>query len=187
MNRGIVCSFFLLLLTRMYNSVILRSVMVEIAPFSTFNTTVGFSLELMQEITKISNFTFETYIVKDGKFGEKINGTWNGVIGELISNRADVSFAPLTYTAERAKDVQFTSPYLNIGLKLMSLKEKQIARLDSFLSPFDSSVWFSVVAVIFLVGVLLWIFDLISPYGLSKINNPELNLANAFLNSGIGL
>eukprot|EP01080_Neovahlkampfia_damariscottae_P005671 gene5671-9492_t len=141
----------------------------------------------MQEISKIANFTFESYTVADGKFGEKINGTWNGVMGELVSKRADVTFAPLTYTAERATDVSFSSPYLNIGLRLMSLKEKQKVNLTSFLSPFEWTVWLSVVGVIVLVGILLWIYDLLSPYGLSKIDNPELNLANAFLNSGIGM
>eukprot|EP01080_Neovahlkampfia_damariscottae_P005672 gene5672-9493_t len=142
----------------------------------------------MSEVEKLlNNITFEPYVVADGKFGDKINGSWSGIIQDLISGKASVSFAPFTETSERAEVVQFSLPYLNVGLRLMELKKKVKPVLESFLLPFSWNVWISVIGVILLVGLLLWIFDTASPYGLSKIDNPELNLPNAFLNSGIGM
>ena len=190
-NRQIFLVFLFSILLHKTESILLKTALIDIIPFTNTSKgffTGGFSVDLMNEVSKITNnITFEPYIVSDGQFGDKINGSWTGIMKDLITGKADITFAPMTYTAERAKSVQFSSPYLNVGLRLMELKKKQQTKLDSFLLPFHWTVWISVIGVIFLVGVLLWIFDLISPYGLSKINNPELNLANAFLNSGIGL
>lgn len=41
---------------------------------------------------------------KDGLFGAtKEDGTWNGIIGELIRGELDISLADLSVTSERAR------------------------------------------------------------------------------------
>ena len=46
----------------------------------------GYCIDLLNELAKNLKFTFEIYTVPDGLYGaETINGTWNGMIGELIS------------------------------------------------------------------------------------------------------
>ena len=41
---------------------------------------------------------------KDGLFGATLeDGTWNGIIGELIKGELDLSLADLSVTSERAK------------------------------------------------------------------------------------
>ena len=45
---------------------------------------IGFCAELAERVAKIVNFTYDICLVKDGKYGEKLdNGTWNGMVGEL--------------------------------------------------------------------------------------------------------
>lgn len=42
------------------------------------------------------NFTYDLYIVPDGKFGAvEQTGNWNGMIGQLISGEADIALGPL--------------------------------------------------------------------------------------------
>jgi ABC-type amino acid transport substrate-binding protein len=191
-TRSATCSLFLFFLFLSCESIVLKTVVINQEPFTRTNISgqlsLGFTIDLTVELTKLlNNITFENYLVEDGNFGSNINGTWNGVIGDLISKKADVAIVPLTYNSERAQVVKFTTPFLNVGLKVLALKVEKSPQLISFLLPFHWTVWISVVGVVVLVAILLWIYDFFSPYGLSKIQNSELNLTNSFLNSGIGM
>ena len=45
----------------------------------------GFCAELAEKIADLCNFNFRIDLVKDGKYGAREdNGTWNGMVGELI-------------------------------------------------------------------------------------------------------
>ena len=45
----------------------------------------GYCIDLFKELAKILKFTYEFYPTPDGYYGAKTeNGTWNGLIGELI-------------------------------------------------------------------------------------------------------
>jgi ABC-type amino acid transport substrate-binding protein len=192
MNTITCCFLVLIFFCLSCESIVLKTVVINQEPFTRTNISgqlsLGFTIDLTVELTKLlNNITFQTYLVEDGNFGSYVNGTWNGVIGDLVSKKADVAIVPLTYTSERANFIKFTSPFLNIGLKVLSLKVEKSPQLISFLLPFQWTVWVSVVGVVVLVAILLWIYDFFSPYGLSKIQNSELNLTNSFLNSGIGM
>ena len=46
---------------------------------------------------KALNFTFDLYLVEDGKFGSvDENGNWNGLIGELVVGRAEMAIGPIS-------------------------------------------------------------------------------------------
>lgn len=46
----------------------------------------GFSIDVLDALGKILGFKYEIYQVADGKYGTPtFNGSWNGMIGELIS------------------------------------------------------------------------------------------------------
>lgn len=52
----------------------------------------GFSIDVLDALAKILGFKYDMYQVGDGKYGTALpNGSWNGMIGELIGK---VSFAP---------------------------------------------------------------------------------------------
>jgi Ligated ion channel L-glutamate- and glycine-binding site len=44
----------------------------------------GYCAELIKKIADIVHFEYLMREVKDGKFGAVENGTWNGMVGELI-------------------------------------------------------------------------------------------------------
>lgn len=46
----------------------------------------GFSIDVLDALAKILGFKYDMYQVGDGKYGSALpNGSWNGMIGELIS------------------------------------------------------------------------------------------------------
>lgn len=86
---------------------------------------MGFCVDLANQIAKIVNFTYEFRLVKDNKFGAKdANGEWSGIIGELIRHEADLAIGGLTITLEREQAVEFSMPFMNLGISIMVYKPK---------------------------------------------------------------
>jgi ionotropic glutamate receptor NMDA 1 len=130
---------------------------------------------------------------KDAKLG------WNGLMGELIKDKADMILAPFTINPERAIHVDFTKPYKYQGITILVKRKSTESSLVSFLQPFKDALWIMVLLAVHVVAVVLYLLDRFSPFGkfkLSKTENTEedaLNLSRALwftwgvlLNSGIG-
>jgi glutamate receptor, ionotropic, invertebrate len=67
---------------------------------------------------------------------------WDGMIKELLDQRADVAIADLTITYNREQVVDFTMPFMNLGISVLYRKAiKQPPNLFSFLSPLSLDVW----------------------------------------------
>ena len=46
----------------------------------------GYCIDLLNELARSLKFTYQIYRTPDGKYGaETENGTWNGMIGELLN------------------------------------------------------------------------------------------------------
>ena len=43
----------------------------------------GFCIDILKKIAKSVKFSYDLYLVTNGKHGKKINGTWNGMVGEV--------------------------------------------------------------------------------------------------------
>ena len=49
-------------------------------------TSEGYCIDLLNELARVLKFTYEIYYSPDGLFGGVYeNGTWNGIIGEVVS------------------------------------------------------------------------------------------------------
>ncbi|KAG2455620.1 NMDZ1 protein, partial [Polypterus senegalus] len=164
----------------------------------------GFCIDLLIKLAKSMNFTYEVHLVADGKFGtqERVNNSnkkeWNGMMGELLSGLADMIVAPLTINNERAQYIEFSKPFKYQGLTILVKKEIPRSTLDSFMQPFQSTLWLLVGLSVHVVAVMLYLLDRFSPFGRFKVNSEEeeedaLTLSSAMwfswgvlLNSGIG-
>ncbi|XP_049322284.1 glutamate receptor ionotropic, NMDA 1a isoform X5 [Astyanax mexicanus] len=164
----------------------------------------GFCVDLLIKLAMTMNFTYEVHLVADGKFGtqERVNNSnkkeWNGMMGELLSGLADMIVAPLTINNERAQYIEFSKPFKYQGLTILVKKEIPRSTLDSFMQPFQSTLWLLVGLSVHVVAVMLYLLDRFSPFGRFKVNSEEeeedaLTLSSAMwfswgvlLNSGIG-
>lgn len=47
----------------------------------------GFCIDILKKIAKYVKFTYDLYLVTNGKHGKKINNVWNGMVGEVRGAR----------------------------------------------------------------------------------------------------
>lgn len=129
----------------------------------------GYAVDLIHELSRIVGFKYEFKEVKDAKYGVKLTEggklVWNGMIGEIISGRADLAIADLTITSSREEAVDFTLPFMNTGISILFKKPtNKVTTLFSFLSPFSLDVWVYVLCAYSGVSIILFIVGHISPY-----------------------
>ncbi|MEQ2259990.1 Glutamate receptor ionotropic, kainate 4, partial [Xenotaenia resolanae] len=80
----------------------------------------GFCVDMLKELADILKFKYRIRLVGDGVYGVPgANGTWTGMVGELISRKADLAVAGLTITAEREKVIDFSKPFMTLGISIM--------------------------------------------------------------------
>ena len=53
------------------------------------------------------------------------NGNWNGIIGELVRHEADLAIGSMTITLVREQAVEFSLPFMNLGISIMVYKPKE--------------------------------------------------------------
>lgn len=44
----------------------------------------GFCIDILKKIARNVKFTYDLYLVTNGKHGKKINNVWNGMVGEVL-------------------------------------------------------------------------------------------------------
>lgn len=86
--------------------------------------------EVFRTLVQAINITPEFHLLRDGSYGSvSPNGTWNGVIGAVVSRKLDLSISDITVTPERAK-VRSGSDF-EAHLGLFSPLHKSVSRLGS--------------------------------------------------------
>ncbi|KAI1287063.1 Glutamate receptor ionotropic, kainate 2 [Halotydeus destructor] len=125
----------------------------------------GYCVDLLEKISNILGFRFELYPVANNAYGTPKNGQWNGMIRELLDRKADLAIADLTITSERQTAVDFTLPFMNLGISILYRKpEEKPPKLFSFLSPFSVEVWLYMATSFLGVSLLLYVISRLSPY-----------------------
>ncbi|GLD63979.1 glutamate receptor ionotropic, delta-1-like protein [Lates japonicus] len=118
----------------------------------------GFSIDVLDALAKILGFKYDIYQVGDGKYGSALpNGSWNGMIGELIGKRADLAISAITITPERESVVDFSKRYLDYSVGILMRKSEEKINIFSLLAPFDLAVWACIAAAIPVVGIMIFL------------------------------
>ncbi|XP_055710638.1 glutamate receptor ionotropic, kainate 2-like isoform X2 [Phlebotomus papatasi] len=125
----------------------------------------GFGIDLIHELSLMLGFNYIFHLQEDGVYGSKgENNEWNGMIKELLEYRADLAITDLTITADREGAVDFTMPFMNLGISILYRKPTKLApSLFSFMSPFSTEVWLYLGFGYLGVSVCLFILGRISP------------------------
>ncbi|XP_057671940.1 glutamate receptor ionotropic, kainate 2 isoform X1 [Diorhabda carinulata] len=127
----------------------------------------GYAVDLIHEISRVLGFNYTIRLVPDGRYGSLNRETkeWDGLIRELLDQKADLAIADLTITYDREQAVDFTMPFMNLGISILYRKPiKQSPNLFSFLSPLSLDVWIYMATAYLGVSVLLFILARFSPY-----------------------
>ncbi|XP_068223506.1 glutamate receptor ionotropic, kainate 2-like [Palaemon carinicauda] len=127
----------------------------------------GFCIDLMHEVSELLGFNYSIKLADDGTHGKfvKTLERWDGMIGELLDQKADLAIGDLTITYEREQVVDFTMPWMNLGISILYRKPtKKPPNLFSFLSPLSLDVWLYMATAYLAVSLLLFVLARFSPY-----------------------
>ncbi|XP_048365338.1 glutamate receptor 2 isoform X4 [Sphaerodactylus townsendi] len=127
----------------------------------------GYCVDLAAEIAKHCGFKYKLTIVGDGKYGARDAETkiWNGMVGELVYGKADIAIAPLTITLVREEVIDFSKPFMSLGISIMIKKpQKSKPGVFSFLDPLAYEIWMCIVFAYIGVSVVLFLVSRFSPY-----------------------
>ncbi|KAK6179440.1 hypothetical protein SNE40_011800 [Patella caerulea] len=155
----------------------------------------GFLVELTNLLADSLNFTFTFVQPKDKKYGGKKNGSWQGLIGLLDRQEADMIVADLTITEDRQEAVDFIFPPFRqdtIGAVF-----KRNSTLESYwfkvFKPLHLYIYCCTFASIVVVGFLLFILDVDQYYlaigilNCSRLSNIMTSLIGFVSVRGVGI
>lgn len=126
----------------------------------------GYSLDVINAIAEQLNFTFEFRLNKDDTNGAYNNKTkkWNGIMSDLIERRAHLAICDLTMTQEREAVVDFSVPYMTLGISILYQRGKE-AQVDmfAFLNPLEMEVWLYIVTAFAILPLIMFMLTRFAP------------------------
>uniref|UniRef100_A0A183FEF2 Glutamate receptor n=1 Tax=Heligmosomoides polygyrus TaxID=6339 RepID=A0A183FEF2_HELPZ len=127
----------------------------------------GFCIDLLAELSRDLGFTYAIHAVADGKYGNDVygNGSWDGMIGEILRGEAEMAVAPLTVNFRRSEVVSFTKPFLSLGISILyKVPDDYQPDLFSFLNPLSWQIWLAILAAIVCVTLGMYTVSRVTPY-----------------------
>lgn len=147
---------------------IILKIILQVLPFSwleldpnTSQYTVagGFESRMWQLASEYLNFTIEWKRRVDRQFGAQLeNGSWSGMIAEIIDNQIDLAVGGLMTTSKRLDVVDFLYPH---GRDKFTFVYPPISHSGSpinlLIRPFHHNVYIAILLCV----ILFWLFSLI--------------------------
>nr|XP_014042573.1 unnamed protein product [Salmo salar] len=127
----------------------------------------GYCVDLAAEIAKHCGIRYQLRIVGDGKYGARDAETkiWNGMVGELVYGKADIAVAPLTITLVREEVIDFSKPFMTLGISILYRKPNGTnPGVFSFLNPLSPDIWMYILLAYLGVSCVLFVIARFSPY-----------------------
>ncbi|XP_055537196.1 glutamate receptor ionotropic, NMDA 3A-like isoform X2 [Wyeomyia smithii] len=121
---------------------------------------LGLEMDEQYKISKSDQTLFKSQ--------EKLNIQWNGIVADLISGSADMSFAPLSVSRERAEVIDFSVPFFHGGVSLLAAPQTNPdVPLLAFLLPFSPELWIAIFTSLNVTAIAVAIYEWLSPFGLN--------------------
>ncbi|KAJ8254495.1 hypothetical protein COCON_G00211070 [Conger conger] len=129
----------------------------------------GFCIDILKKLSRNIKFSYDLYLVTNGKHGKKVRGTWNGMIGEVVYKRADMAIGSLTINEERSEIIDFSVPFVETGISVMVARSNGTVSPSAFLEPYSPAVWVMMfVMCLTVVAITVFVFEYCSPVGYNR-------------------
>ncbi|CAB3243412.1 unnamed protein product [Arctia plantaginis] len=93
---------------------------------------------------------------------------WNGIVGDLVSGAAHMSFAALSVSSARAEVIDYSQPYFLSAVSALSApNQKPDIPLLAFLLPFSPELWIAIFTSLNVTAIAVAIYEWLSPFGLN--------------------
>ncbi|KAH8384049.1 hypothetical protein KR009_011866 [Drosophila setifemur] len=129
------------------------------------NQYQGYGVDLIKELADKLGFNF-TFLDGGNDYGffNKTTNSTTGMLKEIVEGRADLAITDLTITSEREEVIDFSIPFMNLGIAILYVKpQKAPPALFSFMDPFSSEVWLYLGIAYVGVSLCFFILGRLSP------------------------
>ncbi|CAH1154324.1 unnamed protein product [Phaedon cochleariae] len=93
---------------------------------------------------------------------------WNGIMGDLVSGTAHMSFAALSVSSARSEVIDFSVPYFFSGVSFLAApQQRSEIPLMAFLLPFSTELWIAIFTSLNITAIAVAIYEWLSPFGLN--------------------
>lgn len=93
---------------------------------------------------------------------------WNGIVGDLVSGAAHMSFAALSVSSARSEVIDYSAPYFFSGVSFLAApQQKSEIPLLAFLLPFSPELWIAIFTSLNVTAIAVAIYEWLSPFGLN--------------------
>ncbi|CAF4448524.1 unnamed protein product [Rotaria sp. Silwood2] len=148
----------------------------------------GFYIDIFNILKDRLKFEFELYQVLDRTWGGRnpLTNKWNGLVSELLENRADLTLTSLKITTERSDAIDFSIPLMETGIALVVSIRKGAVSTTAFLEPYDYRIWilmllFTLHGVAIMVYIFEYFHNKLTNYDNDHdLQNEELNYISPF-------
>ncbi|XP_051941472.1 glutamate receptor ionotropic, NMDA 3B [Hippocampus zosterae] len=128
----------------------------------------GYCIDLLEKLAEDMGFTFDLYIVGDGKYGALSgSGRWTGLVGDLRSGTADMAVTSFSINSARSRVIDFTSPFYSTSLGILVRSRDTAAPIGAFMWPLHWSMWVGIFVTLHLTALFLTLYEWNSPFGMT--------------------
>ncbi|KAM3874318.1 glutamate receptor ionotropic, NMDA 3A [Diretmus argenteus] len=127
----------------------------------------GYCIDLLEKLAEDMGFTFDLYIVGDGKYGGLKNGRWTGLVGDLLSGAAHLAVTSFSINSARSQVIDFTSPFFSTSLGILVRTRDTAAPIGAFMWPLHWSMWLGIFVSLHVTAVFLTLYEWHSPFGMT--------------------
>ncbi|KAL8573216.1 hypothetical protein ACOMHN_036201 [Nucella lapillus] len=161
-----------------HDPAVIRVAVKESPPFAVRVTDengtryTGYAIDVLNEVSRRLDFTYSFTTDRENLFGARFdNGTWSGIIRNIMEGSVDLAVGPLAVTAEREAAVDFTTPFYEFaGIEILVKEVTHDQDLLFFVTVFSKPMWGAWFGVLLLTGFLLAAFDYFSPFSARNVH-----------------
>ncbi|THD28451.1 hypothetical protein D915_000719 [Fasciola hepatica] len=132
----------------------------------------GFIPDIMALLEEKFQFRCKYMESSDGEYGTFVNGTWTGLVKDLIDDRIDIAAALLTLTRNRSKHIHYLGPFLISSTAMIGARIVSDGDLFKMLRPFKGSVWIMIMFSIIITGLGVYTLNRITPFSAWNLGLP---------------
>nr|XP_020456799.1 glutamate receptor ionotropic, NMDA 3A-like [Monopterus albus] len=127
----------------------------------------GYCIDLLEKLAEDMGFSFDLYIVGDGKYGGLKNGRWTGLVGDLLSGAAHLAVTSFSINSARSQVIDFTSPFFSTSLGILVRTRDTAAPIGAFMWPLHWSMWLGIFVSLHVTAIFLTLYEWHSPFGMT--------------------
>ncbi|KAK3577740.1 hypothetical protein CHS0354_005832 [Potamilus streckersoni] len=128
----------------------------------------GVVMEILQRISKELQFDFVVFFNSNSSYGHLVNGTWTGMVGNVVSGAADIIAGAFSMDSDTIKAISSTYSFYHSAFNMISLTSGTHTSITSFLSPFNKWEWLCIFATALITAFATAFLEWNSPFGLNR-------------------